>query len=345
MKSISEFIQEQEAGFLSSDMTMEHVYIETMNACALAACYAEQANLMRFAEENGIHSITVIQEDGTEKKEKKDNIFKRAGKAIKSAAEWIVRMAREFINKIKGFFTQQKFKAMSEKVSKYDPDTKIKVDASIFAPLAILEVLGNTEQIFLAGGFMSKNMGAQVGNKARAIEGFTKAFSGKTNPTEGFKEIRSNKVGDELFKGEYVELIQSAGEDNKLDTTYGEYQKLLIDLSKKNPAKALADKADKALDAFAKAYNPSALKDEDLPVDADPEAEEGRTKSVDPDTKEVTWVHPKYSAEKTKDIEIMKEFIKVMNKCYDAGLKAADKTVYPEGKSESKSTTESYYFV
>jgi hypothetical protein len=38
-----------------------------------------------------------------------------------------------------------------------------------------------------------------------------------------------------------------------------------------------------------------------------------------------------------------------MNKCYDAGIKAADKTVYPDKETEAKNKpeakTESFYFV
>lgn len=350
MKSISEFIQEQETGIQGVEVTMEQVYVETMNACAVAACYVEQADLIRFAAENGIDTLTVVQEDGTEKKESKGNIFKRAGHALKNAGTWIVDMIKALIKKIKGFFTQAKFKSMSEKVSKYDPETKIQLDPSIFAPLAILEVLGNLESFFidLKGGNNS-----QLSMKVTAIENFTKAFTGKKNPAEGFLEIKNNATSDAIFKGEYIDLIQSAGKEDKIDTTYGEYQKLLVDLSKKNPAAALSDKADKALKAFEDVYNPDtykSYKDDELPADMDAPEDHGYKRITPGSSAEGDWyTGEKADPAKAKSIAIMKEFINVMNKCYDAGIKAADKTVYPDKETEAKNKVEgkqeSFYFV
>ena len=352
MKSISEFIQEQETGYtVNVNKSDEQLYVECMSAISLASCYAEQAILMEFASENGISTLSMIQEDGTEKAEKKDGIFKRAGGAIKKAGHAIAEFVKEIIRKIKSVFTSAKYKKMSEDIPKEDYEKEVKIDASVYAPLAILEVLGNTETYFTEAS-MNKGQLAMV---STALEEIGKAFAGKKNPVEGFKEIKKDsKTYNTFFNGEFVGKINESDKDGKITTTYGDYAKTLIDLARKDPAKKLAEKAEKAINEFEKTYNPemtskSYKRDDEFPVDASNEDIEakGYEKGYDPKAKEDTWVKTTITQDpvKTEIIKRFKDFVNIMNKCYDAGIKAVDNKVYPAKKEEGTAKQESFYFV
>ena len=114
MRSISDFIQEQETGITvaSNCDNLEKAYAECAAALSLATCYSEQAMIMEFAEENGIDSLNIIQEDGNE--EKKENIFKRAGAGLKNAWGKVVEFFKAIYRKISGFVADQRMAKLKE---------------------------------------------------------------------------------------------------------------------------------------------------------------------------------------------------------------------------------------
>lgn len=114
MRSISEFIQEQETGITvaSNCDNLEKAYAECAAALSLATCYSEQAMIMEFAEENGIDSLNIVQESGDE--EKKENIFKRAGAGLKNAWGKVVEFFKAIYRKISGFVADQRMAKLKE---------------------------------------------------------------------------------------------------------------------------------------------------------------------------------------------------------------------------------------
>lgn len=103
MKTISEFIMEQETGSVitNNGESLEKSFAESAAAVSLANCYMEQAILMEFVSENGFDSMTIVQEAGAETK---PNIFKRMGGALANAWKAIVKFFKTIWAKITGFF-------------------------------------------------------------------------------------------------------------------------------------------------------------------------------------------------------------------------------------------------
>ena len=122
MRSISDFIQEQESG-IYSDISLEKAYAECAAALSLAKCYSEQALIMEFAEENGIDSLNIIQESGDDKKE---NIFKRAGAGIKNVWAKIIKFFKAIYRRIALCITEKRIDAFMEEINKLDKKDTVK---------------------------------------------------------------------------------------------------------------------------------------------------------------------------------------------------------------------------
>lgn len=125
MRSISEFIQEQESGIYVSAASdnLEKAYAECAAALSLAKCYSEQAVIMEFAEENGIDSLNIVQESGDEKKE---NIFKRAGAGIKNAWGKVVEFFKAVYRKISAYVAEKKMNSLKKLVDKLPDEAVVK---------------------------------------------------------------------------------------------------------------------------------------------------------------------------------------------------------------------------
>lgn len=125
MRSISDFIQEQESGIYVSAASdnLEKAYAECAAALSLAKCYSEQAVIMEFAEENGIDSLNIVQESGDEKKE---NIFKRAGAGIKNAWGKVVEFFKAVYRKISAYVAEKKMNSLKKLVDKLPDEAVVK---------------------------------------------------------------------------------------------------------------------------------------------------------------------------------------------------------------------------
>ena len=125
MRSISDFIQEQESGIYVSATSdnLEKAYAECAAALSLAKCYSEQAVIMEFAEENGIDSLNIVQESGDEKKE---NIFKRAGAGIKNAWGKVVEFFKAVYRKISAYVAEKKMNSLKKLVEKLPDEAVVK---------------------------------------------------------------------------------------------------------------------------------------------------------------------------------------------------------------------------
>lgn len=122
-KSISEFIQEQEVGTVGAGSdNLVKAYAECAAALSLAQCYTEQATIMEFAAENDIDSLNIVQEADSEKKE---NIFKRAGGAIKNAWTKVVEFFKAIVRKISGHIADKRMENLKEAFDKLDDNTEI----------------------------------------------------------------------------------------------------------------------------------------------------------------------------------------------------------------------------
>ena len=118
MKSISEFIQEQNTGYYDEDYELDSSYVkeyaECMIAKSLVNCYYEQLSLLEFAEENGIQSLSIFTE--SEEEVNKTGLMKRIGNGIKDAWGKLIELIRKLCGAIKGFFTGRKAKQKAESI-------------------------------------------------------------------------------------------------------------------------------------------------------------------------------------------------------------------------------------
>lgn len=109
-RTLSQFIEEQTnpVDMNTNTDSLEKAYVESMIAFSTAKCYLEQAQLIDFADEIGIPSVTVIKESGDEGSATKQNIFQKAGNAVKNAWKWFIEMLKKIWGKIAGFFKGKK---------------------------------------------------------------------------------------------------------------------------------------------------------------------------------------------------------------------------------------------
>ena len=347
MKSISEFIQEQETGvtMVSTDNFVKS-YCDCMAAISLAQCYAEHAVIMEFAAENGINSLAIVQEAD---EEKKGNIFKRAGIAIKGAWGKLVKLIKGVVDSIKRKFTKKKLESIAAKLEKRNPDEKIKVDLAVFAPVAVLEILDDIFEVV-------KDYGTNAFNQKLADEFNTFANAiGSKGPVQGLGDLANAKHmtynSEALAKlaGKY----QLEDGKNVAEITVYDFTEMVKRVVKTN-IDDLSNKVNKKLDELAKKIEDNLNDDDMYTNDLDG--------SVDYQQKEEALRNDKTVPEAKAAVDAGKKFVNALTKCYDAGMKAFESTEASlqksikadikkeemeaeDAKNAETQTTESFYFV
>lgn len=136
-RSISEFIQEQETGIVSTPEVNDNyisAYCECAAALSLANSYTEQMFLASLAVENNAPVSFIEEADNPEKK----NIFQKIGGGLKFAWEKFIEFWKGIIRKIKGFFVDKKIEAVNKKLDEIDPTRELTLDVRVLNPYVFI---------------------------------------------------------------------------------------------------------------------------------------------------------------------------------------------------------------
>lgn len=219
MKTISEFIQEQDTrmGYSDpNDITKE--YVECMAALSIAQAYTECSQLMGFAEENGINRISIVQEAASENKE---SLIKRMGNAIVAAWDKIVGLFKKIWGTIAGFFRGKRAEA---KLNKIQGELK-KADKEIPGTEKLAALIQ-------AGDIKIKNTDVTFVCDIDALATFTEKNDAiKTYDT--FTDSGSLVMTDDQIKtiNDGIEYLEK-GSENKLDTMTVDQFIALVNITK-----------------------------------------------------------------------------------------------------------------
>lgn len=173
MKTMSDFIMEQEVSTsaVDNDVEIMESFMKLNAIGAVAECYCEHAAIAAFSEEAGLNVFT----------ESDENLFKRAGSAIKEFFEkiweWLKAMVKTFIN----LFTKSKIDRVIAKLeARPDKDAKLEVDGRVQDPQDAID------EINRFGEFIAKaNEGGDIKNE---LEEWTKGIE------EAKKLIKDNRA-------------------------------------------------------------------------------------------------------------------------------------------------------
>lgn len=173
MKTMSDFIMEQEisTSAVDNDVEIMESFMKLNAIGAVAECYCEHAAIATFSEEAGLNVFT----------ESDENLFKRAGSAIKEFFEkiweWLKAMVKTFIN----LFTKSKIDRVIAKLeARPDKNAKLEVDGRVQDPQIAID------DIDRFGEFIAKaNEGGDIKSE---LEEWTKGIE------EAKKAIKDNRA-------------------------------------------------------------------------------------------------------------------------------------------------------
>lgn len=321
-RSISEFIQESE-NCVATPGTDNFVkmYAETAAAISLAQCYTEQAMIMEFAAENGIDSLRIVQEAD---EEKKDNIFKRAGGAIKGAWGKFIEFIKGILTKIKNAFVNQKAKAMAKKLTTLDPMDEIKISTHILLPsiLASMNVTLGREIAELAKDFKTSDVKPLAESITKMADTLNDFAAGRVTSMKAL--LYEYMDGDELD-----DIDIDHAENGKITLTVGTVQKLLSD-AKLNKVDKMTEEAKRSL-TNAKDAIEKGTSDDDF------------VNGESIHFKALSDAMGKYTTSLTKCSEMVIKYMNRIETDMNEALEKAKKKL-PE-TDQPKTTTESFYFV
>lgn len=232
MKTISEFIQEQETGVSLGTDNLVAAYCECAAAMSLAQCYTEQAAIIEFAVENDVNYLNIVQEA-----ENKENIFKRAGKAIENAWEKVLDFFRAIARKISGMIADKRYEAITKSIKDVPSDTNLKgVASKVLTFPKFINLFNDTVEQFYQDinndiNVVSGESGAHTFKAVRALTDFlekNKEDYGSAGPiTAGAIKERFDT---DFSKGRIQEVLK------RLDKKIGEIEKAIKN-NKKKPDK------------------------------------------------------------------------------------------------------------
>lgn len=173
MKTMSDFIMEQEisTSAVDNDVEIMESFMKLNAIGAVAECYCEHAAIAAFSEEAGLNVFT----------ESDENLFKRAGSAIKEFFEkiweWLKAMVKTFIN----LFTKSKIDRVIAKLeARPDKQAKLEVDGRVQDPTDVIKDIDDF------GAFIAKaNEGGDIKSD---LEEWTKAIE------ETKKNVKDNRA-------------------------------------------------------------------------------------------------------------------------------------------------------
>lgn len=109
MKSMSDYIMEQETGTITSDVSVLEGFMKVQALCAVAECYCEHATIAAFCESADIASVFT---------ESDESIGKKALGTIKAWFEHIIEWFKAIVKGIISFFTTKKIDRVIEGLEK-----------------------------------------------------------------------------------------------------------------------------------------------------------------------------------------------------------------------------------
>lgn len=231
MRSISEFIQEQETGYSASNDNFVKRYAETAAAISLAQCYIEHASLAAFAAANDVNTLCITE---AAEEEPKKNIFQRAGGAIKNAWKKFIEFIKSIVKRIKDWFRGKKIESVEKAIADLSPDTEIEVDANILYPALV---------IGLCKG-LSDEMTQTSGNLPN--------LKSKITPmTEEIRKINDGEAGtikQILKENGFYDDLDVKIKNGRISCTIGQYKALIKKYRDANTDKMMS----KVLDQFAR---------------------------------------------------------------------------------------------
>lgn len=228
MRSISEFITEQETGVvLESGDTMVRGYIEFASAASLVNYYAEQASIACFADENGF----IMESDG---------ILSKIGGGIKSAWDGFIKFLKGLLGKLAGFFKKKELQKAENDLASLDQNQEITVEYRILYPYAILGVCKGFTQAINLSDYSPDTATAEF----KKVDEFNKQVDGYINGSDpqGLKRMVSDGGGD--AKGEILK-------DGRVVMTIGQFRSLVKELNG-NKIKMEMDKIQHDIDILDK---------------------------------------------------------------------------------------------
>lgn len=235
MRSISEFITESTSVTSDSNDNLVKVYAECAGALALAECYAEHSAIMEFAAEYDINSLRFVQES-----EGKENIFKRAGGAIKGAWKKFITWLKKIIRVIKEFFAGKKAESISNTLESLDQTAEVTVDAKILYPMGIVSIIDKTIDDLKDVNDFTSGASAEFEQYAKDVD---QIVAGTINMKELMAGVESVDFQDRkdgrvvLTVGQLRKLIKDVGGvkmsakieslDRKIDSISAKFEKII----------------------------------------------------------------------------------------------------------------------
>ena len=117
MKTMSDFIMEQETGSITNDISVLEGFMKVQAIGAVAECYCEHAAISAFCEDAEIPSIFT---------ESDESLGKRMWGSIKAFFEHIIEWFKAIVKGIISFFTSKKIDRVIEALKKAKGEGKIK---------------------------------------------------------------------------------------------------------------------------------------------------------------------------------------------------------------------------
>lgn len=231
MRSISEFITEQETGVvLESGDSMIRGYIEFASASSLVNYYAEQASLACFADENGF----VMESDG---------ILSKIGGGLKNAWSGFIKFLKGLLGKLTSFFKKKELQKAENDLASLDQNQEITVEARILYPYAILGVCKKFGEDVNMSDYDS-NGTSGMSALVRPISDLNKEIDGFVNGNDprGMKGMISKGGGYDKY-----ELLN----DGRVVMTIGQFRNLVKELNG-NKIKMEMDKIQHEIDTIDK---------------------------------------------------------------------------------------------
>lgn len=234
MRSISEFITESTSVTFDNNDNLVKAYAECAGALALAECYAEQSSIMEFASEYNINSLRIVQES-----EGKENIFKRAGGAMKNAWRKFISWLKSIVRKVKEFFAGKKAESISNTLESVDQTAEITMDVKILYPMAIVSVVNDLIDNLKDTSNFTSEAGAEFEKSAKEAE---QIVAGTVSINEILKDEAINIQGRKdgrivMTVGQFRKLIKEVGGvkmsskietlNKKIDSISGKFEKMI----------------------------------------------------------------------------------------------------------------------